>query len=182
MHLSGHTNVLMNLIKILWFGVCCQFFSPEAGSLPGVALSGEQPPAACGALRAKNIWIVSRGGWINFMSVYSYICFSLLCVYILLSFCHAMCMYAFIWHDTCTLTATPIYLYFSLYIDHSCICWVTPTCLWKSSKSYGFGVCYHFFFSPAAGPLPGVALSGEQPPAARCAGAWGKKKNKQIGV
>ena len=30
--------------------------------------------------------------------------------------------------------------------------------------------------SPAAGPLPGVALSGEQPPAARCAGAQGAKK------
>ena len=28
--------------------------------------------------------------------------------------------------------------------------------------------------SPAAGPLPGVALSGEQPPAARCAGAEGR--------
>ena len=26
-------------------------------------------------------------------------------------------------------------------------------------------------FRLAAGPLPGVALSGEQPPAARCAGA-----------
>ena len=31
--------------------------------------------------------------------------------------------------------------------------------------------CVVNFFSPAAGPLPGVALSGEQPPAARCAGA-----------
>ena len=27
----------------------------------------------------------------------------------------------------------------------------------------------------AAGPLPGVALSGEQPPAARCAGAKMRK-------
>jgi len=30
-------------------------------------------------------------------------------------------------------------------------------------------------FRLAAGPLPGVALSGEQPPAARCAGAKMRK-------
>ena len=30
-------------------------------------------------------------------------------------------------------------------------------------------------FRLAAGPLPGVALSGEQPPAARCAGAKTRK-------
>ena len=38
-----------------------------------------------------------------------------------------------------------------------------------------FGVCCQFFL-PAAGPLPGVALSGEQPPAARCAGLLARKK------
>ena len=31
-------------------------------------------------------------------------------------------------------------------------------------------------FRLAAGPLPGVALSGEQPPAARCAGAYWREK------
>ena len=35
-------------------------------------------------------------------------------------------------------------------------------------------------FSPAAGPLPGVALSGEQPLAARCAGAKSREKFAQV--
>ena len=160
MHLSGHTNMLMKVIKILWFwGVLSIFFRLR------------RPPY--GGLRAKKYESLA-GGWINFLMLY---------VYILLSFCYAMCVHVFIWHDMCTLTAaTPIYLYFSLYVWIIHVSVGSHQCAYEVIKILWFWSVLSFFFSPAAGPLPGVALSGEQPPAARCAGAQGRKKLTNWGV
>ena len=91
-HVSvGHINMLMKLIKILWFwGVLLIFVrlrrAPYRGS-PWAA-SSLRRPAARGLKGEKNCESLAgvAGGWINFVSVYSYICFMLLFVYIFLSF------------------------------------------------------------------------------------------------
>jgi len=141
------------------------------------AASSLRRPAARGLQGKKNCESLT-GGWINFVSVYSYICFVLLFVYILLSFCYVMCMHSFIFHDILYLygltrcnSHTYLSLFLSIYISiHVSVGHINM--FMKLIKILWFWGVLLIFFSPAAGPLPGVALrSGEQPPAARCAGA-----------
>ena len=120
MYLSATSICLWNVSKFYGFGVCFHFFSPAAGSLRRPAARGLKGEKICESLAGI------AGGWINLVSVYSYILF---CVIVCLIYsCHfviwCVCMHLHdMTHGLIRCNAhTYLSLFLSLYMNHSCIC------------------------------------------------------------